>query len=488
MANDAAARAACVQLAARLGGGGPAAPEFRALTGRQPGMWTHLPPYALPAFSAYASHCAGVDAAEHIASCGPANAHAARLLTSRRPDDDARHRGAGGAPQRADDRAPPHPNTLQVLRICTEKRRGRVASHGAACLTPSAMHSFQLQLHWCQASHPALLHATAISIPVPVVLQRVWVGRCGPVGRHGEGLCQDPRAGGEGREGAARGFCQVPGTHYTELNRCSAMLLSDCAKERRRRRSGWQPRRLCRSVSNCAGRSSLDTASAHPLIVRNAQPPQDSPCVCLQCLQAEAASATAGADPVIVRNAGSIGARDLQLEDFSVSNGGPNLIEDASIMLAFGRRYGLVTLSVLSGHWCAQSSAVAQQQHTRAAPGCRRECHCMTPGVSTLNACLAAAGGAQWHWEDHTAAGARRPPDQGHPRQHAGSILQIVSTSLPWLLHHSCTHQLPAIPMCSQPTARQQYQAASARSANGRRPCRLAGLCGPVGALQFAHC
>lgn len=51
----------------------------------------------------------------------------------------------------------------------------------------------------------------------------------------------------------------------------------------------------------------------------------------------------AGAEPVIVRYAGSIGARDLQLEDFSVSNGGPNLIEDASIMLAFGRRYGLVS-------------------------------------------------------------------------------------------------------------------------------------------------
>lgn len=53
----------------------------------------------------------------------------------------------------------------------------------------------------------------------------------------------------------------------------------------------------------------------------------------------------AGADPVIARNAGSLGARDLHLEDFSVSNGGPNLIEDASIMMAFGRRYGLVSRS-----------------------------------------------------------------------------------------------------------------------------------------------
>ena len=58
--------------------------------------------------------------------------------------------------------------------------------------------------------------------------------------------------------------------------------------------------------------------------------------------QAQAESAVAGADPVIARNLGAGGARDFHLEDFSVSNGGPNLIEDASIMLAFGRRYGLV--------------------------------------------------------------------------------------------------------------------------------------------------
>ena len=37
VANDAAARAACAQLAAKLGNSGPAAPEFRALQG-QPGL------------------------------------------------------------------------------------------------------------------------------------------------------------------------------------------------------------------------------------------------------------------------------------------------------------------------------------------------------------------------------------------------------------------------------------------------------------------
>ena len=44
-------------------------------------------------------------------------------------------------------------------------------------------------------------------------------------------------------------------------------------------------------------------------------------------MQAEAAAAAAGAAPTIVRNAGSLGARDLHLENFSVSNGGKELIE-----------------------------------------------------------------------------------------------------------------------------------------------------------------
>jgi hypothetical protein len=34
--------------------------------------------------------------------------------------------------------------------------------------------------------------------------------------------------------------------------------------------------------------------------------------------------------------------RDLHLENFNVSNGGRDLIEDASVTLAYGRRYGLV--------------------------------------------------------------------------------------------------------------------------------------------------
>ena len=44
-------------------------------------------------------------------------------------------------------------------------------------------------------------------------------------------------------------------------------------------------------------------------------------------VQAEAAARAAGENPTIVRNQGSIGARDLHLENFSVSNGGKDLIE-----------------------------------------------------------------------------------------------------------------------------------------------------------------
>ena len=41
---------------------------------------------------------------------------------------------------------------------------------------------------------------------------------------------------------------------------------------------------------------------------------------------------------VTVRNVGSGGSPDLHLENFSVSNGGPDLIENASMLLASGRR------------------------------------------------------------------------------------------------------------------------------------------------------
>jgi hypothetical protein len=43
-------------------------------------------------------------------------------------------------------------------------------------------------------------------------------------------------------------------------------------------------------------------------------------------------------------SSGGGGARDVHLENFSVSNGGKELIENGNVMFAFGRRYGLVGL------------------------------------------------------------------------------------------------------------------------------------------------
>ena len=57
----------------------------------------------------------------------------------------------------------------------------------------------------------------------------------------------------------------------------------------------------------------------------------------------EASRAAAdGPPPVITRNAGGGGSRDVHLDRICVSNGGEDLISDASLTLAAGRRYGLV--------------------------------------------------------------------------------------------------------------------------------------------------
>lgn len=58
--------------------------------------------------------------------------------------------------------------------------------------------------------------------------------------------------------------------------------------------------------------------------------------------QQRAAAHLAGNRPTIQRNKGSCAGRDIQLENFSVSNGGRDLIEDASVIMAYGRRYGLI--------------------------------------------------------------------------------------------------------------------------------------------------
>ncbi|WIA32674.1 hypothetical protein OEZ86_003475 [Tetradesmus obliquus] len=58
--------------------------------------------------------------------------------------------------------------------------------------------------------------------------------------------------------------------------------------------------------------------------------------------QKQAAAATKGKKPTIQRNAGGGGPRDIHLENFCVSNGGRELVVDASVSLAVGRRYGLI--------------------------------------------------------------------------------------------------------------------------------------------------
>ncbi len=56
----------------------------------------------------------------------------------------------------------------------------------------------------------------------------------------------------------------------------------------------------------------------------------------------EAEAALAGHKPTIQRGRGGGGARDLNLECFSVIVGGQELLRDVSLVLSHGRRYGLV--------------------------------------------------------------------------------------------------------------------------------------------------
>lgn len=53
-------------------------------------------------------------------------------------------------------------------------------------------------------------------------------------------------------------------------------------------------------------------------------------------------TALAGHAVEVVRNAGGPAVRDLHLRGICVSNGGADLIADADVVLALGRRYGLV--------------------------------------------------------------------------------------------------------------------------------------------------
>ena len=57
---------------------------------------------------------------------------------------------------------------------------------------------------------------------------------------------------------------------------------------------------------------------------------------------AELATSSAGDSATVRRNAGLSGSRDVCLENLIITNGGVPLIEDCSLMLAHGRRYGFI--------------------------------------------------------------------------------------------------------------------------------------------------
>lgn len=56
--------------------------------------------------------------------------------------------------------------------------------------------------------------------------------------------------------------------------------------------------------------------------------------------QAQVLAAMKGKKITINRNTGGAAVRDIHLEQFSVSNGGQELISDASLTLAWGHKYG----------------------------------------------------------------------------------------------------------------------------------------------------
>ena len=60
----------------------------------------------------------------------------------------------------------------------------------------------------------------------------------------------------------------------------------------------------------------------------------------IEARRQDAADSTSA--PVIMRNTGAGGSRDIKMDDISVSNGGEELVSNASLTLSYGRRYGLV--------------------------------------------------------------------------------------------------------------------------------------------------
>ncbi|GAB4813067.1 hypothetical protein N2152v2_000113 [Parachlorella kessleri] len=107
--------------------------------------------------------------------------------------------------------------------------------------------------------------------------------------------------------------------------------------------------------------------------------------------QAQAQAALQGERVVVVRNVGGPAVRDIHLENFSVSNGGQELIQDANITLAYGRRYGLV------GRNGTGKTTFLRALATKAIAGIPSNCQILhveqevvgndTPAIDTVLAC-----------------------------------------------------------------------------------------------------
>ncbi|KAG1664619.1 hypothetical protein FOA52_004494 [Chlamydomonas sp. UWO 241] len=95
---------------------------------------------------------------------------------------------------------------------------------------------------------------------------------------------------------------------------------------------------ITRQLTELPTISDRDLAKIERLRVREEQVARSA----FEAHKVQADEAMRGKAPTIIRNAGSAGCRDIHLEDFNVSNGGKDLIDSATMMLAFGRRYGLI--------------------------------------------------------------------------------------------------------------------------------------------------
>ena len=109
----------------------------------------------------------------------------------------------------------------------------------------------------------------------------------------------------------------------------------------------------------------------------------------LETHQKAAAAALSGEKIEVVRNMGGPIVRDIHLRSISVSNGGAELISDADVVLAYGRRYGLI------GRNGTGKTTFLRALATRQIPGISSNCQILHveqeiagDTVSVLNAVL----------------------------------------------------------------------------------------------------